>query len=367
MRYLVLLLWVDLLTPAILAGQEEPCPDVSASGAVAGLAGVVRDKGTSVWLPGTRVIATWAGGHAQTVAGEGGVYALCPLPAGAPIDVHVTLPPARGATLRLVLEPGEVRSLDPVIDVTMLAAGTGGVVGRVVDAETLGPVTNAVVGVEGTGHQALTNEKGRFSLLDIPAGTVTLSLQHVAYGEQGAELEVPPGATVDVRVQVSAAPIPLEPLVVTVSGRRSLRLEHAGFYERREWMEELGLGAFVTRQDIERRQAIRVSQVLGDIPRMDFVRACVGGRCMIPIIRGRSPQCRRVKREGLQAMIGPTIYLNGRRVPMVVGDGLFGIDDLVKPSDIAGIEVFTGLGDLPGEFADFNAQRCGAIAIWTGN
>ncbi|MFQ5948594.1 MAG: TonB-dependent receptor plug domain-containing protein, partial [Acidimicrobiia bacterium] len=131
--------------------------------------------------------------------------------------------------------------------------------------------------------------------------------------------------------------------------------------------EKVGLGEFVTRDDIERRQAVRLSQVLADLPRMDFQPFCPGWRCLVPIIRGRSPACRRVKREGLQAFIGPSIYLNGRRVPMVVGGGLFGIDDLTNPSDIAGIEVYTGIGDLPADFADFNAQRCGAIAIWTGN
>lgn len=356
---------LSLLLPAPTAVQDAPCADLDA--AEAGLAGVVRDQETAVWLPGARVIATWADGRAQTVAGQGGVYTLCPLPAGIPIDVHVALPPTRGATVRLVLAPQEVRSLDPVIDVTMLAAGRGGVVGAVLDAETREPVESALVGIEGTGFQALTNEDGRFSMLEIPAGTVTLSLQHIAYGEQAAELEVPTGATVEVEVQVTATPLPLEPIRVNVKGRRSLRLEHAGFYRRREWMEKVGLGEFVTRDDIERRQAVRLSQVLADLPRMDFRPFCPGWRCLVPIIRGRSPACRRVKREGLQAFIGPSIYLNGRRVPMVVGGGLFGIDDLTNPSDIAGIEVYTGIGDLPADFADFNAQRCGAIAIWTGN
>lgn len=66
------------------------------------------------------------------------------------------------------------------------------------------------------------------------------------------------------------------------------------------------------------------------------------------------------------ATIGPSVYVNGRLFRLLAGGGPFGIDDLANPSDVAGVEVYTGLGDLPVQFADPNAQKCGAIAIWTG-
>jgi len=70
-------------------------------------------------------------------------------------------------------------------------------------------------------------------------------------------------------------------------------------------------------------------------------------------------------------MVGASLYLDGVRMPIVSGRGndilISGIDEFLVPGDIAGIEVYTGAGDLPGEFADFNAQRCGAVVIWTGS
>lgn len=330
---------------------------------MAALVGVVRDARTSVPLPGARVIAEWVGGEVASASGDGGRYELCGLPGVKAIRVRVDLPPARGPTERVELGTGEVRTLDLTFDIGTLGVGTGGVVGRVRDAETLRPVEGALVGIEGPALQTLTGSDGRFALHDVPAGTVTLELHHIAYGDHRRALEVPSGASLDLDLTLAAQAVPLEPLQIVVRGRRSVRLERVGFYERRAWMEKLGLGHFITREDIERRGSMRLSQVVGDVPRVDFFRA---GRYNLPVITGRNPDCRRVKREGLMATIGPSVYVNGRLFRLLAGGGVFGIDDLANPSDVAGIEVYTGLGDLPVQFADPNAQKCGAIAIWTG-
>lgn len=67
--------------------------------------------------------------------------------------------------------------------------------------------------------------------------------------------------------------------------------------------------------------------------------------------------------------MGASVYVDGHRFKLISGSTsdptVFGINELVRPADVAGIEVYTGLGDLPGEFADPNGQKCGAIATWT--
>jgi hypothetical protein len=55
-----------------------------------------------------------------------------------------------------------------------------------------------------------------------------------------------------------------------------------------------------------------------------------------------------------------SIYIDGARMPGISADE---IDGWVRPEEIAGIEVYTGL-TAPPQFVDpFN--RCGAIVIWT--
>ncbi len=168
-------------------------------------------------------------------------------------------------------------------------------------------------------------------------------------------------------MRLNADVIELEPLEVEIVGVRSHKLEMSGFYERREWNDRLGLGDYVTRLDFEKRGAAQVSHVLAEFSRLTFYRGgCFGSRCDFPVFSGTSAHCGRVKQEGGEYVVGASIYLNGVRMRIATGGVVMGIDDLVKPADVAGIEIYSGSGDLPGEFADFNAQRCGAVVIWTG-
>jgi len=41
------------------------------------------------------------------------------------------------------------------------------------------------------------------------------------------------------------------------------------------------------------------------------------------------------------------------------------MDRFVLPGDIAGIEVYRGMGEMAGEFADPVSIHCGAVVVWT--
>lgn len=337
------------------------------------LPGIVRDADGALPLPGAAVRAIWNGGEAEATTGPGGAFTLCDVPRGVLLTLVPAVAPYRG--VGVAHEIGAGPAPEPVtLEIDFARDGIGQIAGRIVglvlDRETGEPVANALVGTEERGFGAVTNAQGAFALDGLFPTVHVLRVRHLAYGETEAELSLSQSATLEVEIRLAPAVLPVEPIHVTVLGLRSPALERAGFYERREWNEKLGLGHYLTRSDIELRNPSRVSHVLTDAPGVGMLQGCTGPQCSIPLIRGTSPSCRELKSVGPELAIGASLYVNGQRTRMAVGRGgnhsLWGVDELLKPGDIAGIEIYSGLGDLPGEFADSNAQRCGAVVIWTG-
>ena len=54
----------------------------------------------------------------------------------------------------------------------------------------------------------------------------------------------------------------------------------------------------------------------------------------------------------------PSIYVDGARTWLEE-------IDFFSPHQIEMVEIYRGVSQLPGEMADNNARRCGAIGIWT--
>ena len=59
-----------------------------------------------------------------------------------------------------------------------------------------------------------------------------------------------------------------------------------------------------------------------------------------------------------------SFYLDNTRVRGLGGRDGQTIDDLVRPHEIAGVEIYRNAASLPGEFAGSDSQ-CGIVAIWT--
>ncbi|MFV1988336.1 MAG: hypothetical protein ACC682_13730, partial [Gemmatimonadota bacterium] len=185
-------------------------------------------------------------------------------------------------------------------------------------------------------------------------GDQVLEIEHLGFAPMAEVVSIVADRTVDLNIQMSANPIELEPLVVTAV--RDRRLEIRGFYDRRTWGDRTGLGQFLSIEDIERRSPSAVTSLLREFPGIEV--RCSGTRdCQVRTTRASG--CREVN-----------IYLNGT---LTLGEGRSGpaarasgisIDELVRPFEIAGLEIYTGAGSVPAEFSG-TTGRCGAIAIWT--
>jgi hypothetical protein len=80
---------------------------------------------------------------------------------------------------------------------------TGRVTGAVVEARTGAPLAAVLVKVQSTGQQALTNEDGRFEIVDVPTGPQTLLVSVIGYGLVRRDVTVAAGEAADVSIPVA--------------------------------------------------------------------------------------------------------------------------------------------------------------------
>jgi len=325
-----------------LSAQESDCGD-RASLRVR----VVDDDGTAS-VPNAVVVVRWteterARRPVREAVGSDGRLVLC-----APRD-------ATQATLWS--EYGNFSSEEAVVvivagmphDITlMLRSGrvrTGRLIGRVHDALTEDPVVAATVSVPDRLRVAETDRRGRFVLSGVPVGTQVLEVRHLGYAPLSYVLDVSPGLTTEVEVGMVPDPVEMEPIVATVT--RSRRLEVKGFYERMHWSELVGTGTFYTAEDIDRRRPVEISHMIAD-------ESGIRLECNF-----RRTDCRLVNTRfssGVTGACSLNFYVDGLPTRGIA------LDDVVRPSEIAGLEIYNGMGSGP---AEFPPSRCGLIVVWT--
>ena len=103
-----------------------------------------------------------------------------------------------------------------------LGAQTGGrVVGRVLDAGTGRGIAGAVVEVRGTSRRAASQIDGRFTLIDVPPGSVSLGARMIGYGTKVVQgVTITAGTVVTIDITLAAETLQLEELTVNVEAER---------------------------------------------------------------------------------------------------------------------------------------------------
>lgn len=208
-------------------------------------------------------------------------------------------------------------------------------------ADSGGPLAGALVTVEGTGAGGIVDARGILRLTELPPGDHRVVVNSIGYTESEADITLSAGETHTLSVILELRPIELTE--VEARARAGVRrLTAVGFYTR----QSQGPGAFITRQQIEKRQPRQLSD-------------------MLRMVSG--VQLSATRFSDSRASMGRST-LPSRRCPIqYILDGVpvhgFNIDD-VPPRDVEGIEIYRGAAELPPQFNQRTAM-CGAIAIWT--
>ncbi|MFN5581618.1 carboxypeptidase regulatory-like domain-containing protein [Gemmatimonas sp.] len=135
--------------------------------------------------------------------------------------VHELFRAARRAMLAttVAVVPAAVPSVVPVTaHAQAAAAATGKITGRIVDATTGQPIPAAQVQVVGTQFGAQSGVDGRYTLLRIPSGTITLQVRRIGYGPKSVTgLVLPANGALEQDISLKSAELQLAAISVTAT------------------------------------------------------------------------------------------------------------------------------------------------------
>lgn len=207
------------------------------------------------------------------------------------------------------------------------------------DAATVSGATVTLAPSEGPSYVLVTGEDGVFAFpAAAPAGPAMLRARRIGFSAESLSVTLPAAANAPVAIRLATVPQALAPVVVKAREYRSGPL---GDFDRRR---ANGHGRYITRADIERRNPIRTSDLLRTLPGVQLATDGVMNH-----VRIRSSPC------------APEVFLDGTPLGPTPLDF-----DAIAPSSVEGIEVYSGPGTVPVEFArPFGRTACGTIILWT--
>jgi len=221
--------------------------------------------------------------------------------------------------------------------VPALAQDSSALVGHVASHATHAPIGGARVTALDGRRAATTDSSGGFTFTGLGAGAFIIEIGAIGYAQGSWRVSLKTG-------QVLTYGFDLDPLAyelpeVVVKGKESPFARRFADFERRR---QVGIGAFLTQQEIERANPTTLIDVLVSIRGVRQV--CVTNDCVAKMVRS-PPGCY------------PQYYIDGRESTSYFAR-------LTPPLDVRGIEIYRGASETPGEFQGSNSG-CGVIAIWT--
>lgn len=309
--------------------------DASTRGIVA--KGVVAAQWLTVVRSGKRIDAALATDTAQSSAD--GAYVLCDLPAATEVAVHASAGSGASGNIHLTTPPrrGVIRREFYLTD--SAASRTGSITGVVRSADGSQPIARAQVRINGDSTVATTGPDGRFSLSNVPYGTLAVDARRLGFIPQERDVDVLADAPGHVTFSMAAVTNVLDTV-------RTFALRDNGFEARKK----AGWGRYLLPDDIERKHAFDIADVVRSVPGVTVTGLGFHAQTKMKSLFPPPMYCT------------PSFYLDGRRLTWITESS--DLDMLVGPQDIAGVEVYGSPTDTPPQFREIGAL-CGSVVIWT--
>ena len=358
-------------TPRRAATYKRVCPGAY-NDESAVVIGRVRDVDDQSLIPEATVTAEWTevigtGSRAVTKpfrvtsrTNSEGVYVLCGLPSSEPMLVHAEFAGVHAGPIPFWLDDRMVDRanfglsrrdsaalLVAIADTTSAAraAATASLRGRVVgdNGRPMRDAAVALIGAQGSVH---TDSSGAFRIDRIPAGTRTIVVRYIGLLPVTVPMDFATNAARDTLFSIGKKAQALRPVEIRENAGLTSWMERNGFEDRRK----MGLGAFVTEQDVRSRNVNELIDALEGVRGVHVSRNKAAGIGFPePYFLGAGSSCT------------PNYFLDG--VPF---NGDFRqLTGIVPPHVIKGIEVYSSRGTIPALYDRTSSTGCGSIAIWT--
>jgi hypothetical protein len=217
----------------------------------------------------------------------------------------------------------------------------GSVAGVVRDSAGTG-IVGAELNVVGTDIRSATDVNGHYVLAEVWPDDVTVVVRRLGFLPETASVRVRPDeqATTDFVIRLLAVRLAGQ---TVVEDREHGRM--ASFYRRKA----NGVGAFITREQIEKRHPVRLSEMLRN----------VAGVAVAQPVFGKPERIRMDRSIGATERGGCSIQLYIDGLPYPQGH----VDDF-PPETVEGMEIYRSPSEIPADFRTRDAS-CGIIAIWS--
>jgi protocatechuate 3,4-dioxygenase beta subunit len=313
--------------------------------------------------------------EAVTRTNAKGDFRICGLPTATTFDVSARSDSGQTSVLRVPFDREQLFArADLVIDRERIRTGT--FTGTVVDSAGT-PLPDADVRLSDLGLSSSTAANGTFSIAGVAPGNHGVTVRKVGYGPMDAKIDFAAGKSSDRRIVLTH--ITLLDTVVSTGKDRDPLMEK--FEERRR----LGLGHFVTKDEIVKREGMLLTSFLRQTPGLNVVgeNFIEGKRATASSCTSGNPVPRRVQRE---SSLGRCLMREGIYYVPVAGDpttivGCYSrvfldnqpmnpgqpsppvnLRDLPAPTSIEAIEWYASPAQMPPEFIARNSS-CGVLVI----
>jgi hypothetical protein len=321
MRHLRTVLGLLCLATLPLAAQDAPS-----------LRGTIRDS-TGRPLPRVEVSHK----SVRTFSDGQGNFRLTPVPLGrilvkfardgqliGEVEANVTSDTMPDVSVEVTYDPTEPRTLR----------------GTVVD-EAGKPLADLSVDVVSALVETKTDSAGQFVVQNLRPQRHIVRVRRVGYQPTYAFADLNDAGGARLRIVLRQFAGQNLGLVVVRADRVPARL--AGFASRAA--KRSGWGRVITEAEIRQRSPTFTSDLFLGMAGVRVVRNGFGSGTLL----GRG-NCR------------IALFINGIQVQARSGSG---VDELVTPQDLAGIEVYNGIGGVPAELIAGSSNNCGTVALWT--
>ncbi|HET7621451.1 MAG TPA: carboxypeptidase regulatory-like domain-containing protein [Gemmatimonadaceae bacterium] len=360
--------FVELAVPSMRTISYAICPDTSLTDGRGLVAGTVRDAATDKPLDSVRVVLMWTGmsvGNTSVtkvpravsvLTDDRGTYHACGVPVGVRVTAQARTKTQRSGWIEVNVPEGGIGTRNfligtrpPAAVAARQAADTGArttaplgtaVLSGTVKATNGQPLEGAQVLLLGTNLGGRTDQNGAFRLGGLPGGTQSIEVRQIGYAPRRYAVDLSPDKISKIDAVLEERAVVLE--AVEVAAKKGSGIP--GFDRRKK----SGFGTYITRDDIEKRGAIRTTDLFRTIPGVQV--QWNGSGYTVQMSRSSAGYC------------PVQYYIDGSPFLSTGGDDM---DQIVQPQDIQAIEVYKGPTETPAEFQGGGSAACGTIVIWT--